>query len=553
MQKIGNSTSTANGAGEYSRGQPGSGIDATLITPEWLNAVQRELVNVIIGAGIALDPNDDAQVLTAIQAIQTTASTWAKLTGKPTTVSGFGITDAFTKTETSTAIQQAVAALVASSPAALDTLKELSDALGDDPNFATTITNALAAKASIASIQSQGATAFTSAGTAPAFSLTPVPAIDAYASSLRFQIKFHAAGAGSDTINISGKGPKALKQYDSAGNKVAAVIQGQLTDAVYDGTDVVLLDPLPTAVVPQVGIQGAAKNMMGWADGLSSTVNYWLDEHIVEDGSGTYKVGRNISLAINLAIAGVNGLDIGSVAANSWYSTWDIYNPTTNTWSGIAALCPVLAGNTTAGSAIVTGLTSTASMRIGMPVAGGSLPSGTVIKSVDSGAQVTLTQKAVSAGTGVSLRFVYDPVMPGGYTGKARVGMVLTDGTANKYPLAFFQTGRRVQYKLAAGTNVPVAPLMATGVLARYTPISSVNFVPPTATRITGTLYNMGNYEVSVTPNGVGITPMASVYQPGGNGAFVSQFDMLLESPNIYGYIQATTGAISCTGWEDTL
>ena len=92
MQKIGNSTSTANGAGEYSRGQPGSGIDATLITPEWLNAVQRELVNVIIGAGIALDPNDDAQVLTAIQAIQTTASTWAKLTGKPTmTVGSVGL------------------------------------------------------------------------------------------------------------------------------------------------------------------------------------------------------------------------------------------------------------------------------------------------------------------------------------------------------------------------------------------------------------------------------------------------------------------------------
>jgi phage-related tail fiber protein len=43
-------------------------------------------------------------------------------------------------------VQAAVAALVASSPAALDTLNELAAALGNDPNFATTITNALAGK-----------------------------------------------------------------------------------------------------------------------------------------------------------------------------------------------------------------------------------------------------------------------------------------------------------------------------------------------------------------------------------------------------------------------
>ncbi len=43
-------------------------------------------------------------------------------------------------------VKSAIAALVASSPAALDTLKELAAALGNDPNFATTVTNALAGK-----------------------------------------------------------------------------------------------------------------------------------------------------------------------------------------------------------------------------------------------------------------------------------------------------------------------------------------------------------------------------------------------------------------------
>lgn len=45
-------------------------------------------------------------------------------------------------------VNTAVANLVDSSPAALDTLNELAAALGDDPNFATTMTNALAGKMS---------------------------------------------------------------------------------------------------------------------------------------------------------------------------------------------------------------------------------------------------------------------------------------------------------------------------------------------------------------------------------------------------------------------
>ncbi|MFO6426790.1 hypothetical protein ACLBOM_16675 [Escherichia coli] len=43
-------------------------------------------------------------------------------------------------------VMAAIAALVDSSPDALNTLNELAAALGNDPNFATTMTNALAGK-----------------------------------------------------------------------------------------------------------------------------------------------------------------------------------------------------------------------------------------------------------------------------------------------------------------------------------------------------------------------------------------------------------------------
>ena len=52
-----------------------------------------------------------------------------------------------TDTEIDAAVNAAVSTLIDSAPGALDTLNELAAALGDDPNFATTITTALAGKA----------------------------------------------------------------------------------------------------------------------------------------------------------------------------------------------------------------------------------------------------------------------------------------------------------------------------------------------------------------------------------------------------------------------
>ena len=56
-----------------------------------------------------------------------------------------------TQISTTAFVMVAIANLIASSPAALDTLNELATALGNDANFATTVTNALALKAPLAS------------------------------------------------------------------------------------------------------------------------------------------------------------------------------------------------------------------------------------------------------------------------------------------------------------------------------------------------------------------------------------------------------------------
>lgn len=63
--------------------------------------------------------------------------TWGSVTGTPTTLTGYGITDAYTQAQ----VDVKVAAVLDSAPEQLNTLNELAAALNDDANFATTITN----------------------------------------------------------------------------------------------------------------------------------------------------------------------------------------------------------------------------------------------------------------------------------------------------------------------------------------------------------------------------------------------------------------------------
>ena len=67
MKKVGSTTDTADSNGEYTNGNVANGVPPTIINAEMLNTFQRELIAVVEGAGITLDPDNDAQVLAAIK------------------------------------------------------------------------------------------------------------------------------------------------------------------------------------------------------------------------------------------------------------------------------------------------------------------------------------------------------------------------------------------------------------------------------------------------------------------------------------------------------
>lgn len=107
-----------------------------------LSALTTTAKNSLVAALNELDAAIDALIATGAgidDLSTTTTSTWSS-------------------TKISTSISAAIAALVDSSPATLDTLNELAQALGDDPNFATTIATEIANRVRYDAVQTLNTT-----------------------------------------------------------------------------------------------------------------------------------------------------------------------------------------------------------------------------------------------------------------------------------------------------------------------------------------------------------------------------------------------------------
>ena len=254
-----------------------------------------------------------------------------------------------------------------------------------------------------------------------------------------------------------------------------------------------------SAVAAAPSVTGLFSNLKASATGLSAVVTITADEIIVKNGT-SYKTLTSVSVTPSLAVSGVNGLDTGTSAINTWYADFVIWNPTTLAVAGLFSL------------------SATA------------------------------------------------PTMPSGYTHKARVGWVRSDGTANKYPLAFKQAGRRIQPIIAVGTNVTGLPALATGAAGStstptWVAVGISNFIPTTATSINGVLFgNQASGAWMAAPNNSygamgsisNPPPFAFAYPVGNLSNNSLQFSAILESTNIY-WASSGGGYLACNGWEDNL
>jgi len=89
----------------------------------------------------------------------------------------------------------------------------------------------------------------------------------------------------------------------------------------------------------QSAVQGARSNLKGSSTGISALVTYTADELVLGNGAGQYVSAQNWNGTINMTVIGAGGLDVGAVAANTWYYAYAIIQDN-GTKSFVASLSP---------------------------------------------------------------------------------------------------------------------------------------------------------------------------------------------------------------------
>lgn len=117
------------------------------------------------------------------------------LTGTPTAPTATAGTNT-TQVATTAFVRTEISNLVASAPAALDTLDELAAALGDDANFATTVTNNLATKAPLESPTFTGTVTLPGTTSIGNVNSSELLYLDGVTSSIQTQLNSKAPTAG---------------------------------------------------------------------------------------------------------------------------------------------------------------------------------------------------------------------------------------------------------------------------------------------------------------------------------------------------------------------
>jgi hypothetical protein len=287
--------------------------------------------------------------------------------------------------------------------------------------------------------------------------------------------------------------------------KIAEIAaDGSVTDVRVTHPDFATVAALNEAI-NRTSIQGAFKNLQIDALGVN---NYncviTADEVVLENDSNQYLTVRAINKTVNAnGVVGAPLSIMSARATSTWYYRWLWYNT-------------------------VNGLTAT----------------------------LDLSSTAPTAPTGYTASD-YKALLP---------GACRTDATGSSYLLQITTRGKRSQYVVKAGSNVPAYPLAVSGVQGTmaativYVAVSVSSFIPPTASILNGVLQNnyssatLGMTAIASNPD---ITTFASsgFFFVGINGGATGQtfVSLLLESASVYFSGGAAGSAFQVIGWEDEL
>ena len=272
----------------------------------------------------------------AVSGVSTFSGDYADLTNKPTIPSdtgdltnnvGFITAGSLVGYATETFVNNAVANLVDSAPSTLDTLNELASALGDDPNFATTITTSLGNKANLSGASFSGvvtATSFVGDGSnltgLSTFSgdyadLTNKPTIPSDTGDLTNNVGFITAGS---LVGYATEGyvDNAVVGFVTSGIVVGYATEGYVDNAVVGFVTSGIVDGYATEVyvnnalvgyATETFVNNAVANLVDSAPGTLDTLNE-LAAALGDDPNFATTITTSLGNKANLSGASFTGI-----------------------------------------------------------------------------------------------------------------------------------------------------------------------------------------------------------------------------------------------------
>lgn len=328
-----------------------------------------------------------------------------------------------------------------------------------------------------------------------------ISGISSLINLLGAEIVYIAPGTntGAVTLAVSGLTAKSVLKPSPSGLVALTggeIQSGKLTAMIWDGTEYVLqinYNPQSAGTGPKGAFSGLTINNDGGSP--NTIIDVAATQIVLQDSSVDRINVASLSVTINSALSGAGGLDTGSLANSTWYALWVIYNPTTQTASGLMSLSATA-------PTLPSGYTYAA--RVGW-------------------------QRTDSSGNFYRIKQI------------GRRAQYVVTPTTNTAVLPVMTNAASPSGWLAISVSNFVPPTAATIIGVAATGNSAVSVAPN------------GNYSNSL--GSLSNTPPVTVEPPNFNAA-AQEFEFILESTNIYWATQTSSSGVTqlmTMGWTDNL
>jgi hypothetical protein len=162
--------------------------------------------------------------------------------------------------------------------------------------------------------------------TATAYNFTTIPALTAFYDGAMVSVEIPIDSGAAPTLQIDAT-LAAIRKLNNLVPAPGDLKTNQRTLFVYDVTLGVWMMLTPTAI-PDTALAGASRNLQVRVPSVTQATATADEVILRDDSAGVFHRATAVNETAAITASGLNGLDTGVEAANTWYYLWLIYNGT---------------------------------------------------------------------------------------------------------------------------------------------------------------------------------------------------------------------------------